>query len=132
MQRKRWWAPAGSIVAVVALAVAACDGDDGDQGTTADGEATRLEISAEDEFSFSTDILVAPAGEPFTVAFDNRDDGERHNFAITGGGQGNLASTEVEQGPVVQEVEVDGLEAGTYRFRCEVWPTNMMGTLTVE
>ena len=55
MPRKRWLGPAGAIVALVSLAVllVACDGDDGDEGTTADGEATRLEISAEDEFSFS-------------------------------------------------------------------------------
>ncbi len=130
MRRKRWFA----IVALASLAVliAACDGDDGDEGATAGGKATRLEISAEDEFSFSPDILVAPADEPFTVVFDNRDDGGQHNFAITGGGEGTLASTEIEQGPIVQELAVDGLEAGTYRFRCEVWPTNMMGTLTVE
>ncbi len=134
MRKKRWLGPAGAIVVLVSLSVlvAACDGDGEDEGTTADGEATRLEIYAEDTFSFSTDNLVAPADEPFTIVFDNRDDGGQHNFVITRGGEGNLASTEIEQGPVVQELEVDGLEAGIYRFRCEVWPTNMMGTLTVE
>ena len=137
MKKRRWLMLAGTVVALVALAglAAACgdDDDDGD-GTITDGGESVLEISAESSASFSTDSLVAPAGESFTVVFDNQDGVEPHNFAIYTDESASEAidGTEIETGPLKQELAVDGLEAGEYYFQCDVHPTTMTGTLTVE
>ena len=110
-----------------------------DDGGTPTSDGTQLEISAEDLTSFSTESLEATADEPFTVTFDNRDEsGIPHNFAIYDSQEAAeaqepaLEATEVEAGPLVQELAVDGLAAGDYFFQCDVHPTTMLGTLTVE
>ena len=144
MKKRRWLMLAGTVVALVALAgfAAACGDDDdgnGDTGETgtedgaADGESL-LEISAESSASFSTGSLVAPAGESFTVVFDNQDGVEPHNFAIYTDESASelIGGTEIVTGPVTQELVVGGLEAGEYFFKCDVHPTTMTGTLTVE
>ena len=137
MKKRRWLMLAGTVVALVALAglAAACgdDDDDGD-GTITDGGESVLEISAESSASFSTDSLVAPAGESFTVVFDNQDGVEPHNFAIYTDESASeaIGGTDIETGPITQELAVDGLEAGEYFFKCDVHPTTMTGTLTVE
>lgn len=112
-------------------------------GTPGEGDATpvsgdgQLTIVGED-ILFDTDTLQAPADEPFTVVFDHRDDGVPHNFAIYQSqeayesGEDALAASRIEPGPVVQEIEVDGLAAGDYFFQCDVHPTTMLGTLTAE
>lgn len=153
MKKRRWLMLAGTVVALVALAgLAAACGDDDDDGngdtgqtdsedgptdgeeTTADGEGTRLEISAEDSLSFSTGSLAAPAGQSFTVVFDNQDDVEPHNFAIYTDDSASelIDGTAIETGPIKQELAVGGLEAGEYFFKCDVHPTTMTGTLTVQ
>ena len=151
MKKRRWLMLAGTVVALVALAgLAAACGDDDDDGDgdgdavaptaaepeaeePADGESV-LEISAENSASFSTGSLAAPAGESFTVVFDNQDGVEPHNFAIYTDESASeaIGGTDIETGPITQELAVDGLEAGEYFFKCDVHPTTMTGTLTVE
>lgn len=83
---------------------------------------------------FDKDTLEELAGESFTIVFENRDDAIPHNFAIytDDSASEEVAKTEIENGPVVQELEVDGLDAGEYFFRCDVHPTTMTGTLIVQ
>jgi plastocyanin len=68
------------------------------------------------------------------IAIDNRDEGVPHNFAVYRSEDDlaePLAATDIESGPVTQEVTFD-LKAGEYFFQCDVHPATMRGTLIVE
>jgi plastocyanin len=73
---------------------------------------------------------VVPAGERFTICFDNRDTGVQHNFAAYEEQGGDvLGRTEIESAPAVQTLELGPLDAGEYWYQCDVHPTTMTGTL---
>jgi len=92
-----------------------------------DGEEI-LEISSSGT-SFTTNCLVAPAEEEFTVTYDNPEP-ILHNFALyTEEGGDVIGATDQQTGPVVQELPVEALDAGEYYFQCDVHPTTMRGTL---
>lgn len=114
----------------VALALAACGGDD-DEPTTAascsEVAAGEVEVVARD-LEWEPTCLRGPADEPFTILVDNQDDGLNHNLHVTDAP--DEPSTQLEEGPVTQELEVE-LPAGEYRFVCDIHP-NMVGTLAVE
>jgi plastocyanin len=83
--------------------------------------------------AFDTDCIEVPAGQPFTIAFDNKDAGVPHNVA------GYPSSTELTNplfqgeiitGPATADYKVPALDAGTYYFHCDVHPT-MNGALYV-
>ncbi|HEX6845058.1 MAG TPA: cupredoxin domain-containing protein [Actinomycetota bacterium] len=81
--------------------------------------------------AFDLNCLVAPAGEPFEINFDNQDAGIPHNVAIY---TDSSAATSLFVGETFNGVDqrayaVDPLDAGTYFFRCDVHPTTMTGTL---
>jgi plastocyanin len=94
------------------------------------------EIEAEG-IAYSTDALQAAAGQAFTVAFNNKDDGIPHTFSIyesagaVDAGEDPLASTGQVLGPAEETLDVEPLDAGEYYFQCDVHPT-MNGTLTVQ
>jgi plastocyanin len=82
--------------------------------------------------AFDQTTLTVPAGQPFTIAFDNRDAGVQHNVQIFEGPE--VAGTprfagEIVTGPIQVEYEVPPLEAGTYAFNCVVHPTTMIGEI---
>jgi plastocyanin len=88
-----------------------------------------LAIAALD-VAFDTDCLAAPAGEPFTINFDNQDT-LPHNVAIyTEQGGEQLFSGEIITGPATMAYEVPALDPGVYFFQCDVHP-NMTGTFVV-
>lgn len=88
-----------------------------------------LAIAALD-VAFDTDCLAAPAGEPFTINFDNQDT-LPHNVAIyTEQGGEQLFSGELITGPATMAYEVPALDPGVYFFQCDVHP-NMTGTFVV-
>ena len=94
------------------------------------GEAV-LDIVAQNT-AFDPKCLVAPAGEPFTVTFKNRDTGIQHNFEIlTEQGGDLIAGTEPKLGTYTDELPVDALDAGSYYFQCVVHSTVMTGALAV-
>ena len=81
--------------------------------------------------AFDVNCLVAPAGEPFEINFDNQDAGIPHNVAIY---TDSSAATSLFVGETFNGVDqrayaVDPLDAGSYFFRCDVHPTTMTGTL---
>ncbi|HEX6230368.1 MAG TPA: cupredoxin domain-containing protein [Actinomycetota bacterium] len=86
---------------------------------------------------FDTECLAVPAGEPFTIAFDNQDAGIQHNVAIFSADPlEDPAAETFFQGEIITGVaqvtyEVDALEAGTWFFRCDIHPTTMTGTFVV-
>ncbi len=91
-----------------------------------------LDVSALN-VAFEQTSLTAPAGAPFQIAFDNKDNGVPHNVAIhkdspTGD---EVFKGEIFSGPDKRVYDVPALDAGSYAFVCTVHPT-MTGTLTVQ
>ncbi len=79
---------------------------------------------------FVAEVLIAPAGRPFTVAFDNRDN-VPHNLEIRDATGKVLFRGDLVTGPTVTLYDVPALPAGQYPFICTVHPA-MSGTLTVR
>jgi plastocyanin len=82
---------------------------------------------------FDKDELEAPAGT-ITVRFDNKDAGVVHNIHFYKGDDAKadtLATTDLEAGPVVQEVTFTA-EPGEYYYQCDAHPATMSGTLKVS
>lgn len=92
-----------------------------------------VEIAA-DEVAFDTDELDVPAGEPFTIGFDNRGQGVPHNVAIYEDASASeaLFVGDVVTGPDVVRYAVPALPEGDYFFRCDVHPTTMTGTVETD
>lgn len=128
------------VAAVAALALGACSGDgDGD-----DEASTSIDATAS-EFKFEPDSWTVPAGQEFTVAFDNGGSVE-HEWAVIKRGQDLQSEAEFAEDKVLFEVEaipagesttekftVD--ESGTYQVICAIethFNAGMEGTLTVE
>ena len=101
--------------------------------TEAPCEPTILEIAAIN-LAFDTDCLAAPAGEPFTIAFDNQE-AVPHNVDVydqQGGAHiAGAAPTDIFTGPGTVEYDSGPLEEGIYFFQCDVHPTQMFGTFVV-
>jgi hypothetical protein len=90
-----------------------------------------LEISAETT-AFSTPCLVGPAGEGFTVTFDNQDTVNAHNWSLFEDPEYSTPIFPPEAtfvGPASQEYPVPALDEATYFFRCDAHPTQMTGVL---
>ncbi len=95
----------------------------------ADGKVV-LDIKAVG-LAFDTQCLVADAGKPFTVTFDNPDP-IAHNFDLMTKAAGTqIGATELLPGPVTKTLDVDTLDPGTYYFQCDAHPTSMFGNLVV-
>jgi plastocyanin len=93
---------------------------------------TELSVAAKDK-KFDKDCLAAPAGQAFTIAFDNQDVAARHNVAIYETAQGDKAlfKGEVIYGPGRTTYSVPAQPAGTYEFRCDPHNKTMIGTFVV-
>ncbi len=94
-------------------------------------DGTDLSLSAS-SIAFDTNCLAAPADTAFTIAFDNQDASVPHNVAIYPEGDGAKAvfTGDLVTGVADTTYEVPALDAGTYRFQCDVHPT-MSGTFIV-
>lgn len=110
-------------------------------GAECEPDGTELSIVAPPSAfveGFATDCLAAPAGEAFTIDFDNQDEGQMHNVAIYSADPiGDPAaqeffSGEIFIGPDVRLYEPDPIEeGGTYFFRCDVHGSTMTGAFVV-
>ena len=81
------------------------------------------------------DCIEAAAGEPFTIEFDNRDEGTQHNIEIfTGPEPSGDAQFEGDlvTGPDQAQYDVPALDAGEFAFNCVVHPTTMIGSVQVS
>src|SRR3990172_6165106 len=121
-----------------ALLTAACGGggerDASQPAATASGAGkdVRADIVGEN-LLFDKDRIEVPAGSRVKIVFDNRDTGVLHNFAAyeTSEAKELLEGTDLEAGPVVQELTFEAPPPGEYFFRCDAHPTTMLGTLVV-
>jgi len=89
-----------------------------------------LHIAAQN-IEFDTNQLNAPAGQAFTLEFDNNDPGIPHNVEIKDASGASRFKGQIVTGPMKVSYQIPALEAGTYMFVCDVHP-NMTGTLTVK
>lgn len=83
--------------------------------------------------------LAAPAGEPFTIAFENsKTKGVLRNLSHNVSVYADPESTQViMKGEIIEPgkrttYEVDALDAGLYLFKCDLHPNTMKGVLVVE
>jgi hypothetical protein len=85
--------------------------------------------------AFLTICIETPAGEPFTIHFDNKDAGVQHNVQIfdsTDASGDLLMQGEIITGPDTIDYQVDPLDAGEYFFNCVVHPTQMTGKVVAK
>jgi plastocyanin len=83
--------------------------------------------------AFDTGCIDAPAGQAFTIDFENKDAGVQHNIAIFPSEQdlqNPLFRGDLVTGPGSATYDVDALDAGEFYFHCDVHPT-MNGTINV-
>lgn len=84
-------------------------------------------------FEFDLDCVRVPAGEPFTIHFENRVPGTPSNVSIYPEGSDEAVFRgDICNGPGGLTYEVPALEPGTYRFVDDVHPTMAEGVLLVE
>lgn len=93
-------------------------------------EGPELAIAA-NNLAFDTDCLAAPAGDAFTIEFDNQE-AVPHNVAVYEAEGGSaFFQGEVVTGPTTTTYEPDPIDQeGNFYFQCDVHPT-MNGTFVV-
>jgi plastocyanin len=82
--------------------------------------------------AFDTDRVTVPGEGEAVVVLDNRE-AVPHNFAVyaSAGGEA-IFQGEVVTGPAQVENRFPAPAPGDYHFQCDIHPTTMSGTLTVE
>ncbi|MGH2748021.1 MAG: cupredoxin domain-containing protein, partial [Actinomycetota bacterium] len=122
------------LIVIVFLVAQSGDGEAPAEPTEQAGGGTGgggLSISAE-SIQFNRDELTVPAGEEFTLSFQNNDT-VPHNVAIYPGaeqieGDQALFQGDIFTGPASRDYDVPAIEAGEYYFQCDVHPA-MNGTV---
>ncbi len=99
-------------------------------GPPASGSAADVKIEAQG-IAFVETSFTAPAGKPFTIAFDNEDAGVAHNVDLKDSGGTSVFKGDVFNGAETRTYQVPALPAGNYTFNCDVHP-NMTGTATLQ
>ncbi|HEV3365322.1 MAG TPA: cupredoxin domain-containing protein [Acidimicrobiia bacterium] len=120
-------------VSTLAVAVISAPSMAAESTTTCAPTGTTLTIAAKEK-AFDKDCLAAPAGETFSIAFDNQDVAVPHNVSIydTANGNQQLFKGEVIFGPDQITYTVPAQAAGTYEFRCDPHDDTMIGTFIVQ
>jgi hypothetical protein len=102
----------------------------GDATCGEDGEI-QLTVTAP-AIAFDPTCLVAPAGEPFTITFNNDDTQNAHNVAVFDDPAAEpVAASELKVGSYTDELPVDAQEEGQFLFLCQAHPDQMRGTLAI-
>ena len=97
----------------------------------AGGAAADVKIEAKG-VAFVETTFTAPADKPFTIAFDNEDQGTPHNIEIQDASGAVAFKGDVFNGVDTKVYDVPALKAGSYKFLCVVHPTQMTGTATIQ
>lgn len=102
--------------------------------STTGAKSVTVGISAKN-IAFNTSTITVPAGAQVTVNFDNQDSGIQHNVAFY---TDSSAGTTIYKGAIITGPKTTTYtftapsKPGTYFFRCDVHPTNMVGKLIVQ
>lgn len=82
---------------------------------------------------FNTDCLAAPANQPITLSFENKDT-VAHNIAILESHSASevMFRADIFAGPKTSSFSVGPFKPGNYAFHCEVHPQLMSGSFTVK
>jgi cytochrome c oxidase subunit 2 len=94
------------------------------------GAGPTLTLSALNVTYEQADLNV-PAGAPFKIEFENKDNAVPHNVEIKDASGTSVFKGEIFKGVDKRTYDVPALAAGTYTFVCTVHP-NMTGTLTAN
>lgn len=130
----------------LALVLAACSGggsadpsgggsaapsDDNSAGGTVSVVDGAVAISS-DDLAFDANVIMATAGEAFTVTLTNNES-VPHNFSVyvEEGGEEIVLGEIINEGET-DEVDVPALEPGEYFFVCDLHSGEMTGTIVVE
>jgi hypothetical protein len=82
---------------------------------------------------FAETELSALTNDDITICFDNQDTGVQHNVNVLDQPDGtSFAAGSIIIGPAQELLDVPGQPAGSYFYRCDVHPTTMTGTLSVN
>jgi plastocyanin len=106
------------------------------ENTSCAPSGTTLQLSAKDT-KYSTECLAAPAGQAFTIHFDNMDPLSHDVTIFTADPDKDKNAKKLFQGdlvtgPKVVDYAVPAQPAGNYHYHCSVHPTQMYGTLVVK
>ncbi len=92
-----------------------------------------MEIAMIPIIKFDTVDVTVPADQPVTLTADNVDPGIPHNWAVY---TDDSASELIAGTPIctdcTETIRFEPPEPGVYFFRCDVHPTQMVGTFVVE
>lgn len=119
-----------TMTAILILGLAACSGSG--PAPTCDPSGMQLHMAVETGVGFTKECLAAPANQAFTIEFENHDTSVRgnHNIHIFDGG--DLFRGEIAPQETSITYEVGPLQAGSFRFQCDVHPAAMNGTFIVK
>ena len=92
--------------------------------------AADVTITAQN-LKFTTTSVSGPANKPFTIAFQNEDNGTPHNVDVKKPGGGDAFKGDIVNGVTTKVYNVPSLPPGDYPFQCTVHP-DMTGTLSLK
>jgi plastocyanin len=98
------------------------EGDD-EEAAAGGGEPVTEQTIVAENIAFDVQAFTVTAGAEVTVTLDHRDIGIPHNIAF------EFAKTNLENGPVTQELAFTAPAAGEYEYICDAHP-QMAGTMT--
>jgi plastocyanin len=101
------------------------------EGEAAPPEGPAAASLSATELAFDTERLTVPANRRFGLTLDNQS-AASHNVSISDDAGRTRFSGQIFAGPEKLTYGVPALEAGEYRFVCDVHPQQMTGTLVAE
>jgi plastocyanin len=90
-------------------------------------------VIAQSVLGFAQTTMTVPAAVELTIDFQNPDPGVQHNWALYDPATGDeLFKGPIITGPGNATFQVQALQAGTYKYVCDIHPQTMTGTLTAQ